>query len=390
VTAAHLALTPRDGVFCLDGRGWHTSASGRGHGLDWPWPSTLLGALRTAWGRGEEARRARRFTREDWRAETAAIALGRTLVLRRGPGQPWADANRVWPVPSDARWLEGETELRRLDPTPPRLATLGRDDDPAREALWVAELDERAKPHRGSRWWCEARFTAWLAGRSVPARDPASELDLSRRVQAHVGIRGDVGTADDGVLFSHDVVETLERSAEWALGVEVEVPRPDLPPVATLGSDSRLVKIEALAASMFAPPAAVVEAFDTPKRGLRLVVVTPACFGGGWIPDGIERRGRELRGRIAGFDADLVLRAALVDRPVNVSGWDIAAGKPKSAASMVPPGAVYFFERADGQRFGRPDANALWLAAIGARSGEGFGRVVPGTWNPASSVRSEG
>jgi CRISPR-associated protein Cmr3 len=50
---------------------------------------------------------------------------------------------------------------------------------------------------------------------------------------------------------------------------------------------------------------------------------------------------------------------------------------------MVPPGAVYFFERADGRRFGEAEAKSLWLAALGTRTNEGFGRVVPGVWRPA-------
>jgi CRISPR-associated protein Cmr3 len=47
---------------------------------------------------------------------------------------------------------------------------------------------------------------------------------------------------------------------------------------------------------------------------------------------------------------------------------------------MVAPGAVYFFERADGKPFGEADARSLWLAAVGGRTEEGFGRVVPGVW----------
>jgi CRISPR-associated protein Cmr3 len=78
----------------------------------------------------------------------------------------------------------------------------------------------------------------------------------------------------------------------------------------------------------------------------------------------------------------VVLRAAVVPRPLHVSGWDMAARAPKPTSRMVPPGAVYFFERVDGQPFGEAEARALWLAAIGARTDEGFGRVVPGTWNP--------
>ena len=51
-----LVLVSRDGWFCKDGRGWRTSSLGRAHGLAWPFPSTVRGALRTAWGRSLEAR----------------------------------------------------------------------------------------------------------------------------------------------------------------------------------------------------------------------------------------------------------------------------------------------------------------------------------------------
>lgn len=384
---ARFALVPRDGLFCKDGRGWHTSASGRGHGLEWPWPSTVLGALRTAWGRGEESRTGQHFEQDAWCARTAGVSLGRGLVLRRPPDVPWTGKHRVWPVPSDALWLENRADVQRLDPAPPSLPTLGRDHDEAREALWVPRLDDAAKPLPAPRWWSDEHFAAWLAGRSVAARDPGSLFEISRRVQAHVGIRAEELTADEGVLFSHDVVETLERDAEWAIGLEVFLPEGDTPAVATLGSDGRLVRIEALPEQMFDPPTAVLDAFRAGSAGLRLMVVSPACFDRGWLPDGLERRGRELRGRVGGLDAELVLRAAMVPRPLHVSGWDMVAGVPKPTSRMVPPGAVFFFERGDGRSFGEAEMRALWLAAFGARTDEGFGRLVPGTWSPMRSER---
>jgi CRISPR-associated protein Cmr3 len=82
----------------------------------------------------------------------------------------------------------------------------------------------------------------------------------------------------------------------------------------------------------------------------------------------------------------VILRAAFVPRPIHVSGWDMAAGAPKPTSRMVAPGAVYFFERADGEPFGEADARSLWLAALGTRTEEGFGRVAPGVWSPARST----
>lgn len=386
-TRARFALVPRDGIFCKDGRGWHTSASGRGHGLDWPWPSTVLGALRTAWGRAEEARTGQLFGPQAWRERTAALRLERTLVMRRQPGASWTRTHRVWPVPSDALWLEGHTEVRRLEPAPLSLPTLGRDDDEARETMWVPRLDDAAKPLSAPRWWSNESFEAWLVGRSVPARRAGSAFDLPRRVQVRVGIQPEKLTADEGVLFSHDVVETLDGESEWAIGAEVIQPNGDMASIATLGSDSRLAAVEALPEQVFDPPTVLLDAFRPGSYGIRLVVVSPARFEQGWLPDGLDRRGSEFRGRVGPLKDEVVLRAAMVPRPIHVSGWDMAAGVPKPTARMVPPGAVYFFERPDGRHFGEGDVRSLWLAAIGARNDEGFGRVVPGTWSPRRSQR---
>jgi CRISPR-associated protein Cmr3 len=385
--SARIALIPRDGLFCKDGRGWHTSASGRGHALDWPWPSTVLGALRTAWGRAEEARSGTGFDGDAWRTRTADIALDRTLVLRRPHGAEWTNAYRVWPVPLDGAWLEGRTEVERLEPVPPTLPTLGRDDDEAREALWRPRLADGAKPEPPPRWWSEAHFMTWLSGRPVRSRDPENAFATPRRVQVHVGIRPEELTASEGVLFSHDVMETLERSAEWAIGVEAVLPGGEIPGVTTLGSDGRLARLEPLPEALFEPPAPLLEAFRAKSAGLRTVVVTPACFERGWLPDGFEPRKGEYRGRLTGVGGELVLRAALVPRPVHISGWDMAAGTPKPTSRMVAPGAVYFFQRVDGVSFVEADARSLWLAAVGTRTNEGFGRVVPGVWNPARSDR---
>lgn len=380
-TKTCLALVPRDGFFAKDGRGWHTSASGRGHGLDWPWPSTVLGALRTLWGRSEETRTGTTFTPDDWRSRTQAIKLGRTLVLHRDHGSAWRSEDTAWPVPLDSLWLEGRSEVQRLHPVKPMAPTLGRDNDDAREALWRPVPDDAHKPLASPRWWSSEEFVSWLAGKPVSVRDEA--LGTTRRVQIHVGIRPEELTSDDGVLFSHDVVETLDSGGEWALGVEVDLPAGELPKVATLGSDSRLSHIESLPPTLFEAPARVIEAFRTASPGLRLVAASPLCFEKGWLPDGLVNESGEYRGQLAGLD--VVLRAAFVARPVHVSGWDMAKGEPKPISRMVPPGAVYFFERAEGKPFGEVEVKSLWLGALGTRIDEGFGRVVPGVWRPDRS-----
>jgi CRISPR-associated protein Cmr3 len=239
-------------------------------------------------------------------------------------------------------------------------------------------FEHAQKPLAAPRWWSSEAFMAWLAGKPVGVH--GKSFITARRVQAHVGIRPEELTSDDGVLFSHDVVETLDRSGEWALGVEVELPAGGLPSVATLGSDSRLARVESLPTTLFEPPASVLGAFRASSTGLRLVAVSPLCFEKGWLPDGLASTNGQYRGKIVGIE--VILRAAFVSRPVHVSGWDMAKAEPKPTSRMVPPGSVYFFERADGLPIGEAEANSLWLAALGTRTDEGFGRVVPGVWRP--------
>lgn len=404
--STRVALIPRDGFICKDGRSWGTEGAGRGHSLEWPWPSTILGALRSAWGRAVEERSGRRFSSSDWLSETASMSLHGTLVLRRPLNvcSRWQSSHRLWPVPADATWLENATEpeenssnvnrdrkeiersrLVMLNPVPARTPTLGRDDDDIRESLWRPDFSGLAKPVEGkSRWWDDAFFTSWLAG-TVPPGKP-SVNNTSSRVQVHVGIRSDTMTAEEGILYSHDVVETLEHDAEWAIGAELTVPSGSLPRTVLIGSDGRTALVEDLRGDVFAAPGTLLDAFDRGSPGLRLVVVTPSCFERGWLPDGFSAGNGVYSGCLPGVDGEVVLRASFVQRPVFISGWDMAAGAAKPTSSMVAPGAVYFFERVDGRPFSRQEAESMWLAAMGGRTDEGFGRVVPGTWKTRSSI----
>ncbi len=378
---AHLVLSPRDGLFCKDGRGWHTSASGRGASLDWPWPSTVLGALRTACGRAEETA----GRSPDWAKRKDDVCLGSLLTLRRPKDRAnWNAQDRVWPVPVDALRIEEKDTAHFLDPLKPQLTTLGRDDNAAREALWVPRVDDRAKPLPLPRWWSEDSFVKWLCRDKVLADPKLGGHETTRRVQSHVGIKPDTFTADDGALFAHDVIETLERDHEWGIGLTAQMPSATNLRMATLGSDGRLARIETLdSGSLFAMPDVLRRKFKLGSAGLRVVVVTPALFADGWLPDGFQPdANNRYVGKLHPLAGEFFLRAAFVPRPLNVSGWDMASRGPKKTDRMVPPGSVYFFEHTDKEPITEAEAEALWLGVIGARTEEGFGRVVPGIWTP--------
>ncbi len=400
------ALLPRDGLFLNDGRGSFARTVGRAASLPWPFPSTLRGALRTAWGRRLEQHRGRALSPADWPQETAAVALETFLALCRPQGVAFQAAHRRWPHPADALLLPAEAHVRFLEPRRPPCGepTLGsavpqgqEAIETAREALWAPQVDDAEKPERAPLFWTDDDFVAWLAGKGVakPDLDARDARALPQRLQIHVGVKPSTQTAAEGILYSSVVLETLAKDhTEWALGVRAELPATAADwtdQTFVIGGDSRLARAEGLDAALFDAPQTLLDAFhETAPRGLRLVVVTPAEFTGGWLPDGLTPTAvageTVFAGPLGGLGTrlpeDLVLRAAYVPRAVHVSGWDVERRCPKRTRRLVPAGAVYFFERKSGAPFDEHVARKLWLAALGAHPEDGQGRVVPGVWQP--------
>lgn len=399
---ACFALCPREGLFFKDGKGWHASAAGRSAALAWPFPPTLLGALRGAWGRREEQQRQRPLTDPEWRALTASIALHRLLPLRRPVREAgWRSAHRMWPIPEDAFYHPERARVLRLDPRPrpKEVELLGQDDVSARERLWQPRIPRGDKPGRRPPWWTEADFLGWLTGVAAgePPRhghDAREALALMSRVDVHVAIDGDSQAAVDGGLFSVHLMETLNGRAEqggpweWAFALDATLPDDaDLCAAPwTLGGDRKLARAQTVDPALFAlPEDARGRAFLRDCAGIRLFVVTPALFKEGWLPDGLAvHEDDEYRGELPGVAGEVVLRAALIPRAAHLSGWDMVAKQPKPTLRLVPPGSVYYFEKAErGARFTSAEIEALWLAGLGQQQHQGLGRVVAGCWDPA-------
>ena len=394
----HWVLAPRDGWFLKDGREWSSTVAGRAHSLDRPFPSTLIGALRTAWGRGREVELRRPLCSSEWKG-SLELKLDATMMLRRrlNPDPSWDKTHRMWPIPADALFFPAQSDesaaVVRLDPRPPKTSTLARGDDEACTALWRASFADRRKPDRPPSWWPEPAFAAWLSNPASSRRldDGCEGVGQPRRTMVHVGVDRESGAAAESLLFAHDVVEPVDGAGnEWALAART-TGLGLAASWATLGSDRRLNALEKADGALFEPTNCLAGAFDrTNATGLRLIAVSPLVFERGWLPDGFETCAShpgEYRGALPGLDGvEFILRAAMLPRPQHVSGWDMAARRPKPTTRLVPPGAVYFFQCADDKPVTGPTAAALWLAALGGRTCEGYGRVVPGCWTPVSEA----
>jgi CRISPR/Cas system CMR-associated protein Cmr3 (group 5 of RAMP superfamily) len=113
---------------------------------------------------------------------------------------------------------------------------------------------------------------------------------------------------------------------------------------------------------------------------VRLQLVTPAYFKGGWKPDWMAS------GHPPGVDGvEVKLLAAAVPRPTAHSGWDLTkrgANGQKATRFLAPAGSVYFCEV-------KGDARKLWMRPISDDDQsrrddqwrrDGFGLVLCGVW----------
>ena len=348
-------LEPRDTLLLRDAR---PSLAGAGalRTLDFPWPSSLAGLLRTRIGTDAKG----------WFDPVLAEPVRR--VELRGPLLVQLDhqggvAETFVPAPHDCFWYRETAPVerfvrKRLRPIDIRQQVAGCQTDldeeesarPVRPDLLVGyeEGGVIAKPTRGPAFWRWTDFAAWL-------KEPYPETPLApqqfrefglpaltREQRVHVSIDPNSQTAQDGALFMTEMLRFThwpkgQDPAQLALLFECTNPyegqRPLTPGCVTFGGDRRLSWLRT--APSVLPPAPKLPAafYSSSVRLARVFLLTPALFESGFAPEWIG-------------DPRVRVVAAAVPRPQVVSGWDFAAAppRPKPNRRMAPAGSVYWVE----------------------------------------------
>jgi CRISPR-associated protein Cmr3 len=338
--------------------------------LDWPLPSAVIGAIRTRLGRlgGFDAASVERLKRVEH--------MGPALAVRTQSG--WELA---FPAPADAVLFPGKggVEICALQPRRPGEPE-GMNLPPGLVPLFGAREE---KPVKGPRFWTAGATLAWLDGtlsETAAGRLGPGYFERQRRI--HLEIEPSTFTAKEGRLFTTEGIEFSWKKGDWAGRTAAlcsristdDVEWAPLEAAAPLGGERRLAYWSEPHVAWPEPPETLKSA-----RRVRLQLITPAAFQGGWKPgwlnDGLE-------GSPPGFAGlKLQLIAAAVPRAVAHSGWDLTkrgAKGQKATRFLAPAGSVYFFETQD-----EVDVRPLWLRSICDREQDcrdGFGVVLCGEW----------
>jgi CRISPR-associated protein Cmr3 len=417
--AIDLVLRPRDGLTLKDPRGFAVGGGVTAHGLPWPSPQTMAGAVRTVVGRARGHSEQFGEDPDEWDAVRRAIRVQGPIMVASNLDR--ADWRPLWPAPRDALRLPHPragkprapaAEIHWLEPQPcPRSGCRVRGlwsvsdasalEIPATEALWRPRPPSEAKPLAPRPLWSDDALVTWLL--APRTRDEDGWLEPPLRRDIHLKVDPDTLAAADEHLFVNPTCEALlalrsplaQRSELIELGVALRVeglePSLDkeeelLAAAWRIGGEARFATAQQLDDRVLAASERLLQAWKD-SRFLRLMLVTPARFDAGWRPDWLEptERNGEIRfeGEMPGLGRLVVLRGACVDRPSWSSGWDLVKRRPKPSEACVAPGAVYYFESLAAP-VTKQDARRLWLASIqqpeDAARHNGFGLVLPGIW----------
>lgn len=403
----YLAITPRDPLIARDGRPFGRDQGFRMKSLDWLTPSVLAGSLRSLLGKQMGG---------NFNPELVAALKDLSIA---GPF-PVLAGQLYLPAPRDCI-----RDAKRAD-TPYSLRPFGLSDSEGCDLPWLGlipavlpdSVAEDFKPSSLPQFWSRALLTSWLEenGAALPKNGelfgPKSQTWLGtpeKDERQHVVINPETGSAFESELFSTVGLDfnlkTIvgDRSA-LPLAVRVSSPADsifgeslsNLAALHPLGGERRLVYWEQSPYASLSPfwecPSGLTDAVSKKPGQLRLQLVSPAHFSGGWKPGWLLGGEHGLEGRppLPGNRHGPLLRlvSAITGRWQPISGFSLEKRDfgIKPVRRLVPVGSVYFFEIAESltPKVIAEFVRSAWLQPISDDSQDqrdGFGLAVWGVWN---------
>jgi len=373
-------ILPKSPLLFRDARQF--GANEQAETLAFPLPSTLSGALRTAYGDENKI---------DFSTQASELlnhSVAGPLLTQIDMGNQ-ATTSVLLPAPADAIVFaeEGKAIIHRLKPG---LIGEGEGTDLPQHLKPVSLVNHsQAKPekHPPKFWWVD-KMVDWLTDETLDLVDASTfgTQGLPVEHRTHIAMDNQLLTAENSKLFQTASLDFGEQrgddadQTQWRhrYGLVVNSGIELKNNYRRIGGESRLAYIERDDTLWPVMPSALLSALKN-NQCFRIQFVTPAIFKQGWLPDWLND---QLQGVMPGLNQRVQLHALALPRWQAVSGWDMLKKQhgQRPTRRMVPAGSVYWFELLSTESAA---FECLWLQCLSdERSQDGFGLVVPGIWNP--------
>jgi CRISPR-associated protein Cmr3 len=357
-------IQPNDVWFFRDNKPFSAGQNFVARGQFPPNPTTVQGAVRTYYLEQQGV------NWEAYKAGDVPDAISEMVGLPAGSNRPASQGQLRIQGPYVGRWQDGQVELLYRAP----LDLLQHEETASQYALlkiahqydfltdapfegW-RPLIRPTEYEQADGWLTQEQFARYLRG-DVEALDRILSTGELFQVEDRVGLGLDYGRrANRESQFYR--AEFIRPCEDVGLVIRVNNSIFEEAGILMLGGESRSSRFQQIDTP--ALPA------QTGRGKIRIVLLTPAYFTDGWRPvSGDWSRWVGETGRLVSL---------VVGKPVPISGWDIANGRPKPLRNYVPAGSVFYFEDAiyTGHPFTEPLPDGQDAGAMG------FGTCAIGTW----------
>ena len=384
-------IEPRDPLIVRDGRPFGPNPGARAHSLPFPFPSTIVGAVRSRHGQHHNGGIFPSGNQAVIQQVLGLHSRGPLLVSLDEQGEI---ADWLLPAPGDALLLpaKGDSQQvirRQLVPLMlPVGAQAETDDDliPVGIAPYLPDKPASKPPQFWS--WTNA-YQQWLIHPAVDVVKPEAlgHDGPVRENRMHVNIEPGSQTAREGYLFLTSGLEfkrphadhnnSLKPAHRLALALETDAQMGT--GFAPMGGERRLMYWRQSKSPLPQLPAGLADAIVHTGH-CRLLLVTPGYFRNGSRPDWLMQ---------ARHGVQPTLVAAVLRSSEVVSGWDFVMGSPKPSRRLAPAGTVFFLKLDGTPDTIRTWVEKMWLQAVSDDHDQGspdqnrldgFGLAVLGSW----------
>jgi CRISPR-associated protein Cmr3 len=391
-------IEPRDALIARDGRPFDNTPGTRAKSLEFPFPATTTGGVRTRAGLG--------YLGGDLSKFDSSLAQQVLAIEVRGALLAELDASDnvtsfLAPAPADCLLLNLEPTNEMKGQRIP-LVPLADESDvytnlPDALHLVGSRTLGKSKPHsRAPRFWRWAEFGKWLAAPQVDEVELATlgHNGLTNEQRTHVRINYSTKANIEGGLFqtrglefTHTETDSFHQKRErLTLAVEVELPttfdQKIKEGLAPLGGERRIVAWRRSQQDfpLSCPP--LVKTAIADKKHCRLLLLTPACFTEGFLPTWLQGAN--------GIHAEV--KAIAINRTQVISGWDFVMKKPKPTRRLAPAGTVLFLELNGDEAAINSWIDMTWMRCMSDAEQDrkdGFGLAALGVWDGTYQKVSE-
>jgi len=369
-----LFIEPNDVLMFRDGRPFAGGDDHFARGTFPPSPATIYGALRShilsvKSGEFDAFKRNHAKISKDITDEIGTPSeLGTLKITQFAVAKN--DETRIkqyFPIPRDIAKEKGKEDgkfyILRPDSS---INNIALTDMPLElQHLWFA-TDSALEAASG--FLSEDAMTAYLLGKAPEKIIEAKEI---YQTEERTGIRKSRSTrsVETGGLYS---IEYFRMKEDFGFTLDVAGTKllPDSG-ILRLGGDHRSANY--FKSSWNDIDTKTIKDKISKDKHFKLVLLTPAIFNQGWLPNGVDSH--TFEGTINGVKVKMT--GACVGKPIGIGGFDIVKEMPKPMKKAVPAGSVYYFELKDGNIDSLFEK--LWLKSISdEKAQEGFGITLIG------------